>query len=217
MGGITNGFGRENSAVAPVSEAVIPDAESRTQFEGEVIPLLSTLHSVARQLTRNAADADDLVQETMVRAYSGFLTKQSPTRTKAWFIRIMQNIWIDDYRRTQRRPIECLTGDVGDWECNMRYRQALATRDAVEAQLIGTSVEMVVRNAFKSLSDELRRALYYAYVVGLPHKEIAELESIPLGTVMSRLYRGRVQLRKLLTSQLSSVYFDPNADDVDVA
>lgn len=195
----------------------IADAESRTRFEGEVIPVLSTLHHVARQLTKNAADADDLVQETMVRAYSGFLARQSQTRSKAWFIRIMQNIWIDDYRRAQRRPTECLSGDVSDWEWNARYRQTWKTRDAVEAQLIGTSAEIEVRNAFRVLPDQLRRALFYAYVEGLPCKEIAELESIPLGTVMSRLHRGRCQLRKLVSQQVSSAYFDPDSDDVDVA
>ena len=97
------------------------------------------------------------------------------------------------------------------------YRQALETRDVVEAQLIGTSADMDVRKAFRSLPDELRRVLYYAYVEGLPHKDIAELESIPLGTVMSRLHRARRQLRRLLSQDLSSVYVDPDADDADVA
>jgi RNA polymerase sigma-70 factor (ECF subfamily) len=214
---IANGFAREAASATPATEPAVLDAESRMRFEGEAIPLLSTLHCVARQLTNNAADADDLVQETMVRAYRGFIANQSQIHTRAWFIRIMQNIWIDDYRRMQRRPIECLTGDMGDWEWNTRYRQALETRDALEAQLIGTSVDMDVRKAFRSLPEELRRALYYAYVEGLPHKDIAELECIPLGTVMSRLHRARRQLRRLLSQDLSSVYVDPDADDADVA
>lgn len=153
----------------------------------------------------------------MLRAYSGFIARQSQTRSKAWFIRIMRNIWIDDHRRLQRRPNEWLTGDVGDWEWNTRYRQAAEARDAVEARLIATSAEISVRNAFRSLSEELRRALYYAYVEGLPYKEIAELESIPLGTVMSRLYRARRQLRQLLAEQMSAARLDTPDDDADVA
>jgi RNA polymerase sigma-70 factor (ECF subfamily) len=210
-------FAEETSSVKPPGESAILDSELRARFEEEIAPLLSTLNRVARQLTRNAADADDLVQETMVRAYSGFIARQSQTRTKAWFIRIMRNIWIDDHRRLQRRPNEWLTGDVGDWEWNTRYRQATETRDAVEAQLIGSSVDIDVRIAFRSLSDELRRALYYAYVEGLPYKDIAELESIPLGTVMSRLYRARRQLRQLLAQHGSAACVGQSDDDADVA
>ncbi|WP_108922488.1 sigma-70 family RNA polymerase sigma factor [Mycobacterium montefiorense] len=217
IGAISNGFAGEASSATPVTESAAGDAELRMRFEGEVIPLLSTLNHIAKQLTKNAADADDLVQETMLRAYSGFIARQSQIRTKAWFVRIMQNIWIDDYRRVQRRPIECLTGDVADWEWNARYRSASYARDAVESQVIATSADTHVREAFRALPDELRRALYYAYVEGLPHKDIAELESIPQGTVMSRLHRGRGQLRKLLTERLSSVYFAAHADDADVA
>lgn len=217
VGADSNGVAREPSSPVSVPESAIRDAELRIRFEGEVVPLLSTLNRIAKQLTKNSADADDLVQETMVRAYSGFLARQSQTRSKAWFIRIMQNIWIDDYRRAQRRPTECLAGDIEEWEWSPRYRQALEMRDSVEALLIATSAEMHVRCAFQVLPDELRRAMYYAYVEGLPHKDIAELESIPPGTVMSRLHRARGQLRKLLAERLSAGYFDPHADDADVA
>jgi RNA polymerase sigma-70 factor, ECF subfamily len=186
------------------------------RFEGHVAPLLPTLYRVAIQMTKNAADADDLVQETMVRAYRRFIAEPAEALSKAWFVRIMQNLWIDNYRRQQRRPTEFLTGDVGDLEFDTRYRQSSA-RDAVEAQLIGLPVEADVRNAVRSLPGELRRALYYAYVEGLPYKDIAQLESIPVGTVMSRLYRARRQLRKLLPQYTSAEYVDRRADDTDVA
>jgi RNA polymerase sigma-70 factor, ECF subfamily len=216
MGTPAQGFARETPSATPPKESAILDAELRTRFEREAVPLLPALNRVARQLTRNAADADDLVQETMVRAYSGFIATQSQPHTKAWFIRIMRNVWIDDHRRLQRRPAECLTGDVGDWEWHARHRHAQETRDAVEAQLIGTAAEMDVRDAFRSLSKELRRALYYAYVEGLPYKDIAEREDIPLGTVMSRLYRARRQMRQLLAQRGSCAYYEP-PDDAHVA
>jgi RNA polymerase sigma-70 factor, ECF subfamily len=166
----------------------------RRRFEDEVAPLRSTLQRVARQWSKNADDAEDLVQDTMVRAYSGFPAVRSRTHMKAWFIRIMRNIWIDDYRRGQRRPTECLTGDVGDWQWDGQCRNALQRRDAVEGLLIETTLQAEVRDASRSVPEDLRRALYYAYVEGRPYKEIARLESIPLGTVMSRRYRTRRNL-----------------------
>jgi len=106
---------------------------------------------------------------------------------------------------------------MGEREWSTSYRRALEARNTVEAQLIGTVVETDVRNAFQSLSDELRRALYYAYVEGFPYKDIARLEAIPLGTVMSRLYRARRQLRKSLAEHSPSAYCEPHSGDADVA
>jgi RNA polymerase sigma-70 factor (ECF subfamily) len=214
---ISNEYARPDSSAVPATHSAIVSDDLRIQFENEVTPFLPTLYRVAKHLAKNAADAEDLLQETMIRAYGGVVDKQTETRSKAWFIRIMHNIWIDDYRRMQRRPIECLTGDVGEWEWSTSYRRALEARNTVEAQLIGTVVEMDVRNAFQSLSDELRRALYYAYVEGFSYKDIARLEAIPLGTVMSRLYRARRQLRKELAQHSPPAYCGPHSGDADVA
>jgi RNA polymerase sigma-70 factor (ECF subfamily) len=214
---ISNECVRPDISVVPATHSAIASEELRIRFEKEVTPFVPTLYRVAKHFTKNTADAEDLLQETMIRAYSGFVDKQTETPSKAWFIRIMRNIWIDDYRRMQRRPIECLIPDMGEWEWSTSYRRALEARNTVEAQLIGTVVETDVRNAFQSLSDELRRALYYAYVEGFPYKDIARLEAIPLGTVMSRLYRARRQLRKSLAQHSPSAYCEPHSGDADVA
>jgi RNA polymerase sigma-70 factor, ECF subfamily len=174
----------------------------RRLFEDEAIPLHDSLFGIARQLTSNVADAEDLVQQTMVKAYSSFSSYQSDTHLKAWLVRIMRNTWIDDHRRNKARPVEHLTGDVGGWEERAYERHAGTGRDTVEGRVIESSVELEVRRAVRQLPLDLRTVIYYAYVEGLPHKQIAEIEAIPVGTVMSRLYRARQQLRGLLVETL---------------
>jgi RNA polymerase sigma-70 factor (ECF subfamily) len=160
------------------------------------------LFGIARQLTSNVVDAEDLVQQTMVKAYSRFSSYRSDTHLKAWLVRIMRNTWIDDHRRNKARPLEHLTGDVGDWEERAYERHAGSGRDTVEDRVIESSVELEVRRAVRQLPLDLRTVIYYAYVEGLPHKQIAEIEAIPVGTVMSRLYRARKQLHGLLVETL---------------
>jgi RNA polymerase sigma-70 factor (ECF subfamily) len=174
----------------------------RRRFEHEAIPLHDGLFGIARQLTSNVVDAEDLVQQTMVKAYSRFSSYRSDTHLKAWLVRIMRNTWIDDHRRNKARPLEHLTGDVGDWEERAYERHAGSGRDTVEDRVIESSVELEVRRAVRQLPLDLRTVIYYAYVEGLPHKQIAEIEAIPVGTVMSRLYRARKQLHGLLVETL---------------
>ena len=199
-----------STRAAPVTARTAPlatkDTELRRQFEHTAAPLLTTLHRIARRMTGNAADAEDLLQDTMVKAYIGFPALQAQTHMKAWFVRIMRNIWIDDYRRSQRPPAECLTGDMAEWEWITDARHTFQRRDGVETLVIGSSLRTEMRHAMQSLSEDLSRALYYVYVEGRPYKEIAQLESIPLGTVMSRLHRARHQSRQLLTERLSPLY-----------
>jgi RNA polymerase sigma-70 factor (ECF subfamily) len=184
----------------------------RRRFEHEAIPLHDGLFGIARQLTSNVVDAEDLVQQTMVKAYSRFSSYRSDTHLKAWLVRIMRNTWIDDHRRNKARPLEHLTGDVGDWEERAYERHAASGRDTVEGRVIESSVELEVRRAVRQLPMDLRTVIYYAYVEGLPHKQIAEIEAIPVGTVMSRLYRARQQLRGLLVETLPA-----SADRIDLA
>ena len=185
---------------APLAGA---DTELRRQFEHIIAPLQTTLYRIARRMTGNAADAEDLLQDTMVKAYIGFPSLQTHTHIKAWFVRIMRNIWIDDYRRSQCLPAECLTGDMAEWEWITDARHTFQRRDGVETLAIGSPLRSEMKHAMQSLSDDLSRALYYAYVEGRPYKEIAQLECIPLGTVMSRLHRARQLSRQLLTERPS--------------
>jgi RNA polymerase sigma-70 factor (ECF subfamily) len=198
------GRGQTAAVDSTTVDAASTEAELHRQFELAAAPLFDTLQRVARQLTRNAADAEDLLQDTMIKAYNAFPATRTQTHMKAWFIRIMRNVWIDDYRRSQRRPTEWLTGDIADGERRTHDRHALQTRDAVEALLIEPSLHTDVRTALLKLPEELRRALYYAYVEGFPYKEIAEMESIPVGTVMSRLFRARRRMRDLLIDRVPS-------------
>ncbi|WP_353358256.1 sigma-70 family RNA polymerase sigma factor [Mycobacterium sp.] len=161
-----------------------------------------SLFGIARQLTSTVVDAEDLLQQTMVKAYSRFSSYRSDTHLKAWLVRIMRNTWIDDHRRNKARPLEHLTADVGDWEERAYERHAGSGRDTVEDRVIESSVELEVRRAVRQLPLDLRTVIYYAYVEGLPHKQIAEIEAIPVGTVMSRLYRARKQLHGLLVETL---------------
>jgi RNA polymerase sigma-70 factor (ECF subfamily) len=192
----------------PVTARTTPqsatDTELRRQFEHIAAPLLTTLHRIAWRMTGNVADAEDLLQDTMVKAYTGFPALKSQTHMKAWFVRIMRNIWIDDHRRSQRMPAECLSGDMAEWEWITDARQVFQRRDGVETLAIGPSLRSEVKHAMQSLSDDLSRALYYAYVEGRPYKEIAQLERVPLGTVMSRLHRARQQSRQLLAGRQAS-------------
>lgn len=190
-------------------------AERHRQFESAAEPLLRTLQRIAWQLTRNVADAEDLLQDTMVRAYTAFPAMQSQAYVKAWFVRIMRNIWIDDYRRSQRRPTEWLTSEIAEEGRNAYDRQPLQTRDALEIQLIEPSLHSEVRTALRSLPEDLRRALYYAYVEGYSYKDIAQMESIPVGTVMSRLYRARRRMRELLADRVPRSYIDELVTNVD--
>lgn len=177
------------------------EADLRERFERETTPLLRGLHLAARQLTVNAVDAEDLVQDTLLKAYSGFQTYQPDTHMRAWLLRIMRNVWIDDHRRSTRRPVEWLTGDVNSLEFNA-YHRGGPEADIVEAHLIGSPFTDALCQALRELPKNLGRALYYAYVEGFAYKEIAHMERIPVGTVMSRLYRARHAMRAALVENM---------------
>ena len=158
----------------------------------------NSLYRIAYRLTRDSADAEDLVQDTMINAYRSMDSYQPDTHVMAWLVRIMQHRFIDNHRSRQRRPSEYLTGDITDWE---RYGQDYHTASAgntVESRFVVCALTTRVRAAVQQLPEELRFAVYYAYVEGRQYKEIARLQRVPVGTVMSRLYRARRQLRDLL-------------------
>lgn len=168
------------------------------RFERDALPLLDQLYGVARKYARSAADAEDLVQETMLKAYASFHTFEDGTNIRAWLFRILTNTWINSYRAAQRRPDEVLADTVTDAQL-----AAVAARSTVElasAELAALEAlgDDEVCHAVQSLPEFQRIVLYYADVVGFRYKEIAEILQIPVGTVMSRLHRGRRELRGLL-------------------
>jgi RNA polymerase sigma-70 factor, ECF subfamily len=168
----------------------IDDPSAR--FIRDVWPLVDQLYRAARRYTRSTADAEDLVQETMAKAYAGFHTFAAGTNVRAWLFRIMTNTWISSYRSAQRRVDEVLAADVAEvWP-------TAAKNPSAELAVLEAMGDDEVRDALAALPEGQRLVVYYADVEGFRYKEIAEILDVPLGTVMSRLHRGRASLRALL-------------------
>jgi RNA polymerase sigma-70 factor (ECF subfamily) len=169
-------------------------------FTAQAMEYMPSLYSAALRMTRNAADAEDLVQETYLRAYRGFGSFQEGTNLKAWLYRILTNTFINRYRAAQRRPDETDLEEVEDFYLYRRLgglEGARASRSA-EDELLDVLTEGEVREAVESLPEQFRLAVLLADVEGFSYKEIAEILDIPIGTVMSRLHRGRRALQKRL-------------------
>src|SRR6478672_11306098 len=169
-------------------------------FAEQAMPLMSSLYSGALRMTRNPADADDLVQETYLRAYRGFGGFQEGTNLKAWLYRILTNTYINSYRAKQRRPDETDLDEVEDLYLYRRLGGLEAARSgrSAEDELMDTFSEAEVKAAIEELPENFRMAVLLADVEGFSYKEIAEILDIPIGTVMSRLHRGRKALQKRL-------------------
>jgi len=167
-------------------------------FAEQAMPLMSALYSGALRMTRNPADADDLVQETYLRAYRGFGGFQEGTNLKAWMYRILTNTYINSYRAKQRRPEETDLDDVEDLYLYRRLGglEAANLGRSAEDELMDTFSEVEVKQALEDLPESFRMAVMLADVEGFSYKEIAEILDIPIGTVMSRLHRGRKALQK---------------------
>jgi RNA polymerase sigma-70 factor, ECF subfamily len=171
---------------------VVAFDDPSARFVRDVLPLVDQLYRAARRYTRSTADAEDLVQETMVKAYAGFHTFTAGTNVRAWLFRILTNTWITSYRTAQRRPDEVLAADVTDmWP-------GTATNQSAELAVLEAMGDDDVRDALQALPEGQRLVVYYADVEGFRYKEIAAILDLPLGTVMSRLHRGRRNLRALL-------------------
>ncbi|TDY08664.1 RNA polymerase sigma-70 factor (ECF subfamily) [Mycolicibacterium litorale] len=168
------------------------------RFTRDVLPLVDTLYRAARRYTTTAADAEDLVQETLTKAYAGFHSYSDGTHMRAWLLRIMTNIWISSYRAAQRRPDE-VNAEVTDAQLAAVAAHTSTGLPSAELAALEAMGDDDVRAALAGLPVDQRLVVYYADVEGLRYKEIAAVLDIPLGTVMSRLHRGRTRLRRLLT------------------
>jgi RNA polymerase sigma-70 factor, ECF subfamily len=174
------------------------DPELARRFDRETRPLQVGLTRHAVRMTRDRCEAEDLLQETMAKAFANYHTFRQETNLNAWLYRIMINTYITDYRKRQRRPIQCPTDEITDWQLAADARHTSTGLRSTEDQVLDRLPDNRIRSAMESLPEQFRMAVYYADVEGFRFKEIAELTHSPVGTVMSRLHRGRRQLRRLL-------------------
>jgi len=174
------------------------NAELTARFERDVIPLRAPLYRRAMRLTRNRADAENLLQDTMLSAYVGFHSFREGTNLNAWLHRILTNKYIDTYRQMQRQPVVYLRAEITDELLAVNVAHWSTELRSAEDEALDTLPDTVIKTAMKALPEQVRLVVYYADVRGLKYRQIAEIMHTPQGTVMSRLHRGRRQLRRLL-------------------
>ncbi len=172
----------------------------QANFERDAMQYAPQLYSAALRMTRNPADAEDVVQETFLKAYRAYHTFKEGTNLKAWLYRILTNTYINRYRKQQRRPSEVELGDLQDFYLYRRLGEETGAEPSAEDSVLDQIVDTDVKEALESLPEHFRLPVLLADVEGFSYKEIAQIIDIPIGTVMSRLHRGRKALQQKLWS-----------------
>lgn len=169
------------------------------RFEHEALPYLDQLYGAALRMTRNPADAEDLVQETYAKAFAAFDSFREGTNLRAWLFRILTNTYINIYRKKQRQPFQAGTDELTDWHLHEAESHLSTGLRSAEVEALDQLVDADIVQALGELPEEFRLAVYLADVEGFSYREIADIMETPVGTVMSRLHRGRSLLRAKLT------------------
>lgn len=181
------------------------ETDRDARFERDALPYLDALYAGAMRFTANPAEAEDLVQDTMMKAYAAFHQFQEGTNLKAWLFRILQNTFISDYRKKRREPLQTSTDDMEEWQVSRMEANARTALPSAEEVVLDALPDGDVLDALKALPEDFRTAVYLADVEGFSYAEIAEIMGTPTGTVMSRIHRGRKRMREALTDHAREI------------
>jgi RNA polymerase sigma-70 factor (ECF subfamily) len=189
---------KSNDDTDSTSRRSAMEVDPDRRFERDVLPLVDDLKRRAWGYTRNSADAEDLVQETLLKAYKAFAQLRGDAHLRAWLLCIMRNTWISNHRTGLRRPAEVLIGDIAGSQFD--YAAPAGSRHALSAehQALRNVLEPDLAEALSALSEDARETVYHLAIRGVGCREAAEAMGVPVGTVLSRMHRARIKLRRSL-------------------
>jgi RNA polymerase sigma-70 factor, ECF subfamily len=204
---------RPSGGTEPETDVAAETAEQRRQrFERDAMQYVDQLYSAAMRMARNPADAEDLVQEAYTKAFSAFHQYKPGTNLKAWLYRILTNTYINLYRKRQREPLQSNSDTIEDWQLARAESHTSSGLRSAEAEALDHLPDSDVKRALQSIPEEFRLAVYFADVEGFAYKEISDIMNTPIGTVMSRLHRGRKLLRDMLADYAAERGFKAATD-----